>query len=43
MLLAGYVGWIIGGVILILVVALIAFVINIYNKMVKGRNNDPVF
>lgn len=38
MLLAGYVGWIIGGVILILVVALIAFVINIYNKMVKGRN-----
>ena len=38
MLLAGYVGWIIGGVILILFIILTSMIINIYNKMVKGRN-----
>ena len=38
MLLAGYIGWIVLGVVLVLIVALVAFVINIYNNMVKGRN-----
>ena len=38
MLLVGIGGWIAIGVIAILVVALVALVINVYNKMVKGRN-----
>lgn len=38
MLLSGYIGWIVGGVVLILIVILVAGIINIYNKMVKGRN-----
>lgn len=38
MLLSGYIGWIIGGVILILIIALVSSVIKIYNNMVKGRN-----
>lgn len=38
MLLTGYVGWIIGGVVLVLVIVLVSMIINIYNKMVKGRN-----
>ncbi len=38
MLLSGYIGWIIGGVILILLIALVSSVIKIYNNMVKGRN-----
>ena len=38
MLLVSVGGWIAIGVIAILVVALVALVINVYNKMVKGRN-----
>ena len=38
MLLVSIGGWIAIGVVAILIVALVALVINVYNKMVKGRN-----